>query len=121
MVKYHADMRLYQAVFVWVMNKGWYDKLSAGQKKVIDDHCNNEWAGKVGGAWGDEEDSGQGKLEKTAGHTIVKLTDAQMGAWRKAVEPVYGQWVETATKAGYPGGPALEDLRKELKSRNALY
>lgn len=120
-VKYHADMRLYQAVFVWVMNKGWYDRLAAGQKKVIDDHCNNEWAGKVGGAWGDEEDSGQGKLEKSAGHTIVKLTDAQMGAWRKAVEPVYGQWVDTANKAGYQGAAALEDLRKELKSRNALY
>jgi TRAP-type C4-dicarboxylate transport system substrate-binding protein len=43
-------MRLYASDFVWVMNKGWYDKLAAGQKKVIDDHCNNEWAGKVGAA-----------------------------------------------------------------------
>jgi hypothetical protein len=65
--KFHTDMRLYASDFVWVMNKGWYDKLAAGQKKVIDDHCNNEWAGKVGAAWGDEEDSGQGKLEKTGG------------------------------------------------------
>ena len=35
---FHTDMRLYAATFVWTLNKGWYDKLAAGQKKVIDDH-----------------------------------------------------------------------------------
>ena len=68
-VKYHSDMRMYASDFAWVMNKGWYDKLAAGQKKVIDDHCNNEWAAKVGAAWGDSEDAGQAKLEEVVpGH-----------------------------------------------------
>jgi TRAP-type C4-dicarboxylate transport system substrate-binding protein len=78
-VKYHSDMRLYTSSFVWVMNKPWYDKLATGQKQVIDDHCNNDWAGKVGAAWGDDEDAGQGKLEKMAGHTIVPISPAQLG------------------------------------------
>jgi TRAP-type C4-dicarboxylate transport system substrate-binding protein len=104
---------------VWVMNKPWYDKLAAAQKKVIDDHCSNEWAGKVGGAWGDEEDSGQAKLEKTAGHTIVPISAAQLDVWKKAVEPVYTQWVKSADGVGVPGQTALDDLRKELAARKA--
>ena len=73
----HIDFRLYAASFVWVMNPGFYDKLSAGQKKVIDAHCNNEWAGKVGVAWGGWEDGGEGKIEKMGGHTITRLSPAQ--------------------------------------------
>ncbi len=117
--KFHSDMRLYASDFVWVMNKGWYDKLAAAQKKVIDDHCNNQWAGKVGADWGDEEDSGQAKLEKTAGHTIVKIAPAQLDAWKKSAEPLYGQWIASADKVGVNGKQALDDLRKELAARQA--
>ncbi|MGE3349366.1 MAG: TRAP transporter substrate-binding protein [Ramlibacter sp.] len=118
-VKYHTDMRLYASDFVWVLNKGWYDKLAAGQKKVIDDHCNNEWAEKVGAAWGDNEDSGEGKMEKIPGHTIVKITPAQLDAWKKATEPVYTQWVAEASKTGVNGKQALDDLKAELAKRKA--
>jgi TRAP-type transport system periplasmic protein len=119
-VKYHSDMRMYASDFVWVMNKGWYDKLAAGQKKVIDDHCNNEWAAKVGAAWGDFEDSGQAKLEKAAGHTIVKLTPAQLDQWKKAAEPLYTQWTQAVDKGGNAKGQqALEELRKEIAARKA--
>src|SRR5690606_34393515 len=108
------------STFAWTMNKGWYDKLSAAQKKVIDDHCNNEWAAKVGSAWGDDEDTGQTKLEKMAGHTIVKLTPEQKKAWRDSAEPLYGQWLTAAGKVGVDGKAALEALRAELKKRDAL-
>ncbi|MCC2673380.1 MAG: dctP [Ramlibacter sp.] len=118
-VKYHSDMRMYASDFAWVMNKGWYEKLSASQKKVIDDHCSNEWAAKVGAAWGDFEDSGKGKLEKTAGHTIVKLTPAQVDMWKKAAEPVYTQWAEAVNKSGVNGQQALGELRKEIDARKA--
>ncbi|MEJ7931336.1 TRAP transporter substrate-binding protein [Ramlibacter sp. AN1015] len=118
-VKYHTDMRLYASNFVWAMNKNWYDKLSASQKKVIDDHCNNEWAAKVGAGWGDLEDAGQGKLEKAPGHTIVKLTPAQMDQWRKAAEPLYVQWTQNVDKAGVSGKQALDELRKEIDARKA--
>ena len=117
-VKNHTDMRLYAAAFTWVMNPTWYSKLSPAQKKVMDDHCNNDWAGKVGAAWGDDEDSGQGKLEKQ-GHNIVKLTPQQLDAWKKAVEPISAQWLDTASKAGVNGHQVLTSLRQELKTRGA--
>jgi TRAP-type C4-dicarboxylate transport system substrate-binding protein len=115
--KFHTDMRLYASDFVWVMNKGWYDKLAAGQKKVIDDHCNNEWAGKVGAGWGDEEDSGREKMQAMGGHTIVPVTAQQLDAWKKAAEPLYGTWIASADKVGVNGKQALDDLKKELATR----
>ncbi|RYX91237.1 MAG: TRAP transporter substrate-binding protein [Comamonadaceae bacterium] len=117
--KFHSDMRMYASAFVWTVNKPWYDKLSTAQKKVIDDHCNNDWAGRVGAAWGDEEDSGQGKMEKMEGHTIVKVSPAQLDLWKKAAAPLYGEWEASVAKVGVNGKQALADLHKELDGRKA--
>jgi len=119
--KHHIDFKLYSASFVWLINKDWYNKLAVSQKKVIDDHCNTEMAGKVGAAWGDVEDSGQGKMEKMGGHTITKLSAAQLTSWRNAVAPVTSNWVINADKSGANGQQVLEELQKELKGRNAAY
>ena len=118
-VSFHTDMRLYAAGFVWAINKPWYEKLSVNQKKVIDNHCSNEWAARVGADWGAAEDAGEEKLAKTPGHTIVKLNAAQRDAWHKAVEPVTAQWIAAADKAGIPGKAALDDLKRELAARGA--
>ncbi|WP_211159533.1 TRAP transporter substrate-binding protein [Aromatoleum buckelii] len=120
--KFHTDMRLYNASFVWVMNKGWYDQLSTAQRKVIDDHCNNEWAAKVGTAWGDEEDSGAAKLaEMGGGQTIVKLTPAQLDKWKKAVMPVYDMWAKATPAGSADPVEVLDEYRRELNARNAAY
>jgi len=118
-VSFHTDMRLYAATFVWVLNKPWFEKLSANQKKVIDSHCTNEWAARVGTDWGAAEDEGEGKLAKTPGHTIVKLTPQQLDAWKTAVNPVYAQWIDGANKASVDGKAALDDLKRELGARGA--
>ena len=120
-VKYHTDMKLYAATFAWTMNKDTYQKLSAAQKKVIDDHCNNEWAARVGADWGNDEDSGQDKLAKTPGHTIVKVTNSQLGAWRKAAEPLTAEWLKKPNSSDINAQEALESFRKALKTHNAAY
>jgi TRAP-type C4-dicarboxylate transport system substrate-binding protein len=43
--KYHMEAPLYVTTFAYTMNKGTYDRMSAAQKKVVDDHCTTEWAG----------------------------------------------------------------------------
>jgi len=116
--KFHTDVRLYAAVFVWAMNKPWYNALSVNQKKVIDDHCNNAWASKVGAGWGDAEDAGRDILSQRSDHTIVKLNDAQLNKWKTATQPLYQQWVDGANKAGIDGRQALDGLRKEVAARN---
>lgn len=118
-VSFHTDMCLYAAAFVWAINKPWYEALSVKQRRVIDNHCNNGWAARLGADWGAAEDAGQEKLAKSAGHTIVKLTAAQTDAWHKAVEPVAAQWIAAADKAGIAGKAALDDLKRELSARGA--
>ena len=117
--RYHSDMRLYQATFVWVLNKNWYGKLSPSQKTVIDDHCTNTWAQRVGVDWGNDEDGGKIPLSKDP-HTLVPISAQQLEAWKKAAAPVYDQWTAAANKAGYDSKTVLEELRAELKKRNAL-
>src|SRR5437016_449288 len=40
--KFHMDVPLYTTTFAYVINRAKYDAMSAGQKKVIDDHCNTQ-------------------------------------------------------------------------------
>ena len=119
--KFHTEMRLYAAVFVWAMNKDWYEGLSANQKKVMDNHCNNEWAAKVGAAWGDAEDAGREKLIAMGGHTMVPMSKAQIDTWKKAVAPVYDQWTAGAGKLGIDGKKALDDLKAQLVKSGGAY
>jgi len=120
-VNYHTDMRLYAAPFVWAMNKPWYEALSPKQKQVIDAHCNNEWAARVGKDWGDLEDSGKAKLAAMPGHTIVPMTAAQIDVWKKSVAPVYEQWTADADKAGVNGKQALTELKAQLAKTGGAY
>lgn len=118
---YHTDMRLYAATFIWVMNKPWYESLAPKQKKVIDDHCNNEWAARVGKDWGDAEDAGREKIAATPGQTIVPMSKAQIDAWKKAVAPMQANWIAEADKAGVNGKQALDDLKAELVKTGGAY
>ena len=120
-VSYHVDAPLYVTPFVWVLNKDKYNSLSAGQKKVIDDHCTTEWAEKVASNWADFEANGRTKIAAMPGHEMVKLAPDQLEAWRKAVAPVTDQWAADAKKAGVDPTQALDALRQSLqKYKSAL-
>ena len=51
--KYHMDAPLHTVTFQWLMSPKTYNAMSAAQKKVIDDHCTTEWAGKFADPWAD--------------------------------------------------------------------
>ena len=86
--KYHMDAPLYVTTFAFVFNKDKYNQMSAAQKKVIDNHCTNEWAVKVASPWADFEHGGIAKLKADAGHEVYDLTPAQLADWRKSAEPL---------------------------------
>jgi len=78
-VKYHTDMKLYAATFAWTMNQGTTEALRGAEES--DRRSLHQRVGaKVGTDWGNDEDSGQDKLSKTPGHTIVNLSDTQLKA-----------------------------------------
>ncbi len=120
-VSHHLDIPFYVTTFAWVMNKGTYNKMSAAQKKVIDDHCSNEWAVKVASGWADNEASGKEKLSKAEGHVIDKASPQDIADWRKAAAPLQARWAENVKKAGYDPDKVFKDLTTELKARSSLY
>ncbi|MBN9527638.1 MAG: TRAP transporter substrate-binding protein [Alphaproteobacteria bacterium] len=116
-VKYHLDAPLYATTFVWVMNKAKYDGMSPAQKKVMDDHCNNDWAVRVATPWADFEASGRDRIRNMSGHEMIKLTPEQLGQWRTAIEPLNKLWADGVRKTG--GNP--DEIAAELKESVAKY
>jgi TRAP-type C4-dicarboxylate transport system substrate-binding protein len=119
--KYHMDVPLYVTSFTFVFNKAKYNEMSAAQKKVIDDHCTNAWAGKVSAPWADFEHAGIAKLKADAAHEVYSLTPAQLAEWKKASEPVVQSWVDSVKKAGGDPDTMLKELKAQLAKYNASY
>ena len=87
--KYHMEAALYTTGFVWVMNKNTYAAMSPSQQKVIDNHCNKEWAEKVASPWADFEHDGIAKLKAEPGQEVYPISDTQLAnLWKAAKPPV---------------------------------
>ena len=119
--KYHMDAPLYVTSFVWLFNKAKYEQMSASQKKVIDDHCTNEWAVKAASPWADFEHAGIQKLKSDPAHEVYAISAEQLGEWKKAAEPVVAVWAEGVKKAGGDPDAILKDLKATLAKRNSAY
>ena len=119
--KYHMDAPLYATTFVWLFNKAKYEQMSAGQKKVIDNHCTNQWAVKSASPWADFEHAGIQKLKSDPAHEVYTITAEQLGEWKKAAEPVVAAWAEGVKKAGGDPDAVLKDLKATLAKHNSAY
>jgi TRAP-type C4-dicarboxylate transport system substrate-binding protein len=80
--KYHMDAPLHTVTFQWLMSPRTYAAMSPAQKKVIDDHCTTEWAGKFADPWADFEHAGLAKMKAEPGHEVYTITDAQLAEWK---------------------------------------
>ncbi|HLN11116.1 MAG TPA: TRAP transporter substrate-binding protein, partial [Xanthobacteraceae bacterium] len=103
--KFDMDVALYTTTFAWVMNRAKYDAMSPGQKKIIDDHCSNEWAQRIGDPWVDFEFAGRDKLRKEPSHDVYAVSAAQLDQWRQVTEPLRATWAAKVRKIG--GDPDL--------------
>ena len=121
-VTYSADLNLYAAGFAFVLNKDVYGRMSAGQKKVMDDHCSPDWAATVGKTWGDYEAAGRANLKAKAGHVVYSLKPEEVAVWQKAAEPIRKQWADSGKKAGLADpDKALADLEAAIKKHGAQF
>jgi TRAP-type C4-dicarboxylate transport system substrate-binding protein len=118
--KYHMEAPLYVTTFAFVFNKAKYNEMSPRQKKAIDDNCNTEAAGRVGGPWGKFEDAGVGKVKAEPGQEVYQLTPAQLADWKKAAEPLVKTWADGVKKAGLDPDVVMKELRADLAKYNAL-
>jgi TRAP-type C4-dicarboxylate transport system substrate-binding protein len=119
--KYHMDVPLYATSFAWVINKSRYDGMSVAQKKVIDDHCTNEWAGRISAPWADFEAAGRARLKAEPGHEVYPISAEQLAEWRKAAEPLQKSWADAVKKTGVDPDAALKELKESLVKFKAAY
>ncbi|MBV8824640.1 MAG: TRAP transporter substrate-binding protein [Hyphomicrobiales bacterium] len=120
-VKYHMDAALYTTTFAWVINKAKYESMSAGQKKVIDDHCTTDWALRIASPWAEFEYGGRAKLKAEPDHEIYALTPAELAEWRKAAEPLQASWATKVRKVGLDPDTVLNELKADLAQYKAAY
>jgi TRAP-type C4-dicarboxylate transport system substrate-binding protein len=119
--KYHMDAQVVTTTFQWLMSPKTYNAMSASQKKVIDDHCTTEWAGKFAGPWATFERAGLDKMKAMAGHEVYQITAPQLAAWKKSAEPLHKKWADDVTKAGGDAGAIMKDLHATLEKYKAGY
>ena len=119
--KYHMDVPLATTTFQWLMHPKTYEAMSAAQKKVIDDHCTNEWAGRFADPWADFERAGLPKMKAEPGHEVYSITDAQLDEWKKSAEPLTRQWADGVRKVGADPDAVMKDLKAALAQFKAAY
>ena len=119
--KYHIDAPLYATTFAFVFSNVTYNQMSAAQKKVIDDHCTNDWALKVAGPWADFEHAGVQKLKADSAHEVYPLTPQQLDAWKKAAAPLEKSWADGVKKAGGDADAIMKELKAALAKFNANF
>lgn len=119
--KYHLDAPLHTVTFQWLMSPKTYAAMSPAQKKVIDDHCTTDWAGKFADPWADFERAGLAKVKAMPGHEVFTITDAQLNEWKKSAEPLEQQWTDNVRKAGGNPEAIMKDLKATLGQYKAAY
>ena len=119
--KYHMDAPLHTVTFQWLMSPKTYNAMSAAQKKVIDDHCTTEWAGKFADPWAEFEHAGLAKVKAMPGHEVYQITPEQLAEWKKSAEPLHKQWADDVRKAGGDPDAIMKDLNQTLTQYKASY
>jgi TRAP-type C4-dicarboxylate transport system substrate-binding protein len=117
--KYDMDEPLGSVMFVWVMNKGTYEAMSASQQKVIDDHCTSQWAAKFADPWADFEHAGLDKLKAEPDHEVYTISADQLAEWKKSAEPLKQKWADGVKQAGGDPDTIFKELQASLAQYNA--
>ena len=120
-VKFSLDVPLYVSSFTHGIAKRIYDKMSAAQRKVIDDHCTPEWSANTYRYWYDADQKDQVSARALAGHTWTKPNAAELKLWQQAAVPVVKLWEDSVRKAGYDPAVVLKEMNDELRKENAQF
>ena len=52
---------------------------------------------------------------------MVRVSDDELAAWRKAVEPLTVSWMQSVDRLGVDGRKAFDELKSELRAHGALF
>jgi TRAP-type transport system periplasmic protein len=88
-----ADYSLSTTTYVLAMNRTAYDKLPADLQKVLDDNSGQVAAGMAGAMW-DLKAAAVAETVTRRDGDMITLEPQAVAHWRKATEPVVGNWLK---------------------------
>jgi TRAP-type C4-dicarboxylate transport system substrate-binding protein len=118
-VDYTLDMSFYSGLLIDGVNKASYDRLSAENKKVIDEHCTPEWSAKMAKGWAENEKKGYVEMKAQKTRKVYTPTKAELKQWHEAMAPITEQWKKSVEARGVDAGKALAELKASLKAADA--
>lgn len=120
-VNHHLDMNFYSLGTAILINKGSYNRMSPAQKGVIDSHCTADWAEKLPPAWVKWELEGRDALMANPKHTVYKISNDDLQAWKELTGKIQQQWVKEVASKGVDGAKVFGELKELLGKYNAAY
>jgi len=105
---------LYNTSFFIVMNKAKWDSLTPEQQAEIDSVTGEALARLAGQMWDREDAKGRQAMEGKI--TVSPATDAQLAAWREALQPAVDAQITEVSASGIDGKAARELFMAELEA-----
>jgi TRAP-type C4-dicarboxylate transport system substrate-binding protein len=109
--------RLGTSVFQVAMNKDRWDSLPPDIQQAFRDASGAEWVATVGDIWSATDQVGI-KVATDAGNEHVVLSEEETDAFRQALEPVVGRWVEEVGSKGIVGDALVAKAREAVKKHS---
>src|SRR5262245_29727435 len=119
LVKHHLDLPLYASINAFVFNKGFVERLSPENRKVIESYFTPEWAEKMSSGWADVEAAGRTKVAADSSHTMYKPDAEQLRLWKAAAAPLVDEWKDVVKKRGLDPEPIYKGMVDGLKRYNS--
>ena len=105
---------LYNTSFFVVMNKARWESLSDEDKAAIDGVSGEALARMAGQAWDAADAAGRAAMEGKI--AVSEVNDAQLAAFREALQPVIDAKLAEAASAGIDAEAALDALKAEIEA-----
>ena len=120
-LKHHLDTGFYFLGTAILMNTKSYEKLGDSQRKIIDDHCNADWAEKLSKSWYANDQKGREVLAADRSHTLHTLNDAEIVEWKALSATLQKDWEKSISASGRDGAAIFNDLKQRLQKYGAAH
>ncbi len=114
-----SDKTAYSISFFVTMNKDKWNSIEPRDQQAITE-LSIPWLKKHGIAWDEADDRGiaYGDNVKVK-HEMVQISPEESAKWRKAVQPVIDEYIQTCEKKGLPGKEVIEYVEKRIAEAKA--
>ena len=103
-----------------MFNKNSYNKLSANQKKVIDDHCTARMVGAIHAAPGTSRKAKAARRSpRSRATSVYPVSEKFRAEMLAAAAPAKKEWADAVRKAGYDPDQVWNSLVDAMKKHKA--